>query len=648
MQRVTDAALAHLALDDLLAELLERIADILGADTAAFLLLDEDARELIARAAKGIEEEVEQGVRIPLGRGFAGRIAAERRPVILPDVERADIYNPILREKGIRSLLGVPLLVEGSVTGVLHVGTLTLREFTDEDRTLLALAGDRAAWTSLDGAGNTELDVGVYTLSARNPTPRKVREMAMTREEFGPDPSPPPIAGRGNTLVYYRHEDGILGDPTHTVERVLGSHAKRIFRADDPMALAADRGRVASLQRELYRGDACNCDADPVFSPDGTKLAYIQVKNCCVDEETADVYVESSDGGGRTPVTTDTKPKFGVAWSPDSKQLAYGYYNSGFRLAVVNADGTGAHDVATGENPSWSPDGTQLAYDDSKFHVFVANADGSNARQIADGEKPAWSPDGTRIAFDEKGDAFTMRPDGSDRRSVASGLTELGWSPDGTQVVGAARAGILVVPAGGGNATQVPGTRRFDGNPSWSPDGARIVFDSLRNDLDRDAFAEPEIYQYWVNYKYTVPINFYNPDYVYSEADVHSNYGRTLSKGQFYGNPLGIALSGKYTAVLTQPPDSSQKQLWVLGAKGGYRLIRLPSRSTGPISASNGRLVFLAGRTIRVVDLKTSKQRLVAFARGPIAGVAISGRRVSWAVNIAGRGLIRSVMLPKH
>jgi GAF domain-containing protein/anti-sigma regulatory factor (Ser/Thr protein kinase) len=145
IQSVTDAALAYLPLDELLVELLERIAAVLGTDTAAFLLLDEATDELVARAAKGIEEEVEQGVRIPLGRGFAGRIAAERRPVTVPDVDHADILNPILREKGIRSLLGVPLLVEGRVTGVLHVGSLTPRDFTDADRDLLQLAADRAA-----------------------------------------------------------------------------------------------------------------------------------------------------------------------------------------------------------------------------------------------------------------------------------------------------------------------------------------------------------------------------------------------------------------------------------------------------------------------------------------------------------------------
>jgi serine phosphatase RsbU (regulator of sigma subunit)/anti-sigma regulatory factor (Ser/Thr protein kinase) len=145
LQRITDAALASLSMDELLRELLERIAAILDTDTAAFLLVDEVAGDLVAQAAKGIEEEVEQGVRIPMGRGFAGRIAAQRRPVLIEDVDHADILNPILREKGIRSLLGVPLLVEGRVIGVLHVGSLTRRVFDEREADLLQLAADRAA-----------------------------------------------------------------------------------------------------------------------------------------------------------------------------------------------------------------------------------------------------------------------------------------------------------------------------------------------------------------------------------------------------------------------------------------------------------------------------------------------------------------------
>jgi serine phosphatase RsbU (regulator of sigma subunit)/anti-sigma regulatory factor (Ser/Thr protein kinase)/putative methionine-R-sulfoxide reductase with GAF domain len=145
LQRVTDAALAYLSEDELLAALLDRITEILHSDTAAILMLEPDGEMLFARAAKGLEAEVEQGTRLPVGRGFAGRVVAERRPIFVPDVDHADILIPILREKGIRSLLGVPLLVEGRPLGVLHVGSLTPREFTPADMELLQLAADRAA-----------------------------------------------------------------------------------------------------------------------------------------------------------------------------------------------------------------------------------------------------------------------------------------------------------------------------------------------------------------------------------------------------------------------------------------------------------------------------------------------------------------------
>jgi PAS domain S-box-containing protein len=143
LQSVTEAALAHRSLDQLLDELLDRIRALLEADTAAILVNEGDA--LAARAAKGLEEEVERGVRIPFGKGFAGRIAAEKRAVVVDDVDHADILNPLLREKGVKSLLGVPLVVEGDVRGVLHVGTLTPRGFTEEDARLLQLAADRVA-----------------------------------------------------------------------------------------------------------------------------------------------------------------------------------------------------------------------------------------------------------------------------------------------------------------------------------------------------------------------------------------------------------------------------------------------------------------------------------------------------------------------
>jgi serine phosphatase RsbU (regulator of sigma subunit)/anti-sigma regulatory factor (Ser/Thr protein kinase) len=147
VQRITESALAYLDLDDLLRELLDRVTDILGADTAAVLLVEEGGRTLAARAAKGLEEEVERGFRLPVGRGFAGRVAFTREPVVIEDLNHSSVkpVNPLFQEKGVRSLLGVPLVVETEVIGVLHVGSLTRREFHERDIELLQLVANRVA-----------------------------------------------------------------------------------------------------------------------------------------------------------------------------------------------------------------------------------------------------------------------------------------------------------------------------------------------------------------------------------------------------------------------------------------------------------------------------------------------------------------------
>lgn len=145
LQSITDAALSRLDDQAFLPVLLRRAQSILQADTAALLLLDTPSGQLTAAAAAGLEAEVYQGVRIPVGQGFAGRVAAWGKPVILDHVDHTTVLNPILVAEGIRSLLGVPLIADGEVIGVLHVGSRTPRVFTDDDASLLQLAADRAA-----------------------------------------------------------------------------------------------------------------------------------------------------------------------------------------------------------------------------------------------------------------------------------------------------------------------------------------------------------------------------------------------------------------------------------------------------------------------------------------------------------------------
>jgi phosphoserine phosphatase RsbU/P len=142
---VTDSKLGRLDVEDLLIELLDRVRTILDSDTAAVLLLDKDSGDLVARAACGIEEEVRQGVRVPVGVGFAGRIARSKEPVRLERVDSTTVANPILWEKGIRTMLGVPLLVADELIGVLHVGRLHPLAFNEADAELLQVVAERLA-----------------------------------------------------------------------------------------------------------------------------------------------------------------------------------------------------------------------------------------------------------------------------------------------------------------------------------------------------------------------------------------------------------------------------------------------------------------------------------------------------------------------
>jgi PAS domain S-box-containing protein len=158
LQALTDTALSHLALDDLLRELLCRVTAVMGVDQVGILLLDTDGRTLTLRAACGLLEAAPGYDRFTMGQGFPGRIAATRESLIVntPSADDFDGAPPVLRER-LQSAAGVPLLVEdpmedqaaahpaGRLVGVLIVGSATPCRFTEVDVQLLQRAADRIA-----------------------------------------------------------------------------------------------------------------------------------------------------------------------------------------------------------------------------------------------------------------------------------------------------------------------------------------------------------------------------------------------------------------------------------------------------------------------------------------------------------------------
>ncbi len=142
LQAVNEIPL-NFVFENLLQALLKCIRQIMQVDTITVLLRTEGGQQLAVRATLGLEEEIAEQIRIPLGRGFAGHIAASGELMIVDDLSKVEVASPILRDKGIRSMIGVPLLVENRVIGVFHIGTFCPRQFTKDDAQLLQLVGDR-------------------------------------------------------------------------------------------------------------------------------------------------------------------------------------------------------------------------------------------------------------------------------------------------------------------------------------------------------------------------------------------------------------------------------------------------------------------------------------------------------------------------
>jgi putative methionine-R-sulfoxide reductase with GAF domain len=155
LEAITDSALRELDLDKLFDVLLAKTRELLSADTATVLLTDPGGTQLVARATVGLEEEVFQGVRVSVGSGFAGRVALTREPVQISRVDESTVVNPLLWKRGLHVLLGVPMIAEDHLVGVLHIGSTADRLFSDDEVDLLQLVADRLA-------------VGVYAQRSRS------------------------------------------------------------------------------------------------------------------------------------------------------------------------------------------------------------------------------------------------------------------------------------------------------------------------------------------------------------------------------------------------------------------------------------------------------------------------------------------------
>lgn len=121
-----------------LGDVLDGVRVAMGADTATVLVLDGTRSFLEPLATVGLGRTLHGARQVPLGEGFAGRIAQSRQPVALSRVDTSTVVNPVLLDHGVRSLLGVPVMDGSELLGVLHVGYLHDHLATDTETGLLS------------------------------------------------------------------------------------------------------------------------------------------------------------------------------------------------------------------------------------------------------------------------------------------------------------------------------------------------------------------------------------------------------------------------------------------------------------------------------------------------------------------------------
>ena len=354
----------------------------------------------------------------------------------------------------------------------------------------------------------TLLITGTVLVAAITPATRSVPAVS---ESATPHISPNPVRGRHNGKIVFisdRHYKGL-------------SIWSMNPDGSSPTRLTDDTSRTEKLPdfSPVY-------DGSPVWSPDGTKIAFISNRDYLFS-----LYVMDADGSNARLVADKPLEPAEPSWSPDGGKIAFtsgvrftlGMGKASVNIYVVNIDGSGltqlTRDSGANGSPAWSPDGKQIAFvsnrdADGQSRIWIMNEDGSNQRILPNsqntrgtgflGGQPAWSPDGTKILFTgysacgDRGavSIYVTNADGGNSQVLTNSdpkacgwYSSPRWSPDGTKILAtySVKTGvdlepppqIVVMNADGSNQINITNRAKYyfnsglatftDGQADWQP-----------------------------------------------------------------------------------------------------------------------------------------------------------------------------------
>lgn len=254
--------------------------------------------------------------------------------------------------------------------------------------------------------------------------------------------------------------------------------------------------KTRKVDRLTSNSDEQFADA-PAWSKTG-KLAFSQ--SAC-EGCPARLFITNAKGSARTRVQSDVVNAFQPSWSPDGRNIAVAKPGSGvYVTSVRNGSARRLSGDQADEAPAWSPNGQAILFHrqvtPTNWDIYEASPDGGGLRRLTDDPAqelhPSWSADGRKVAFAEQAPTgnwviYTVNADFSGRTRVTDpreSSQDPSWSPNGARIAFVAQVGgresVAVIGADGTGRTVLTGPALAVTAPAWSPDGKLIAFAAKR------------------------------------------------------------------------------------------------------------------------------------------------------------------------